>query len=157
MFKKRRAALLEAARKNGCAIVASATPQNVFYTTGFWGNGTVIIREDGTTLLTNPLEGERAKKHAKDCDVIISKMGESLKDLVLEHIGSKGKVCFDDVNMPLQFAIKKALKKDAIFNPELFYSVRRIKDEDEIYNIAQAGKIADKLYDYASTLIRPRI
>jgi len=157
MFKKRRASLLEATRKKGCAIVASATPQNVFYTTGFWGNGTAIIREDSTALLTNPLEGERAKKYAKDCDVIISKMGESLKDLVLKRIGSKGKVCFDDVNMPLQFAIKKALKEDVIFDPELFYSVRRIKDEEEISNIAQAGKIADKLHDYASTLIKPRM
>ena len=157
MFKKRRESLLEAARKKDCEMVASATPQNVFYTTGFWGNGTVVIGEDGTTLLTSSLEGERAKRHAKDCDVMISKMGESLKDLVLKHIGSKGKACFDDVDMSLQFAFKRALKEDAIFDPEIFYSVRRIKDEEEISNIAQAGKIADKLYDYASTLIEPRV
>ncbi|MEM3382580.1 MAG: aminopeptidase P family protein [Nitrososphaerales archaeon] len=157
MFKKRRESLLEAARKNGCNIVASATPQNIFYTTGFWGDGTVIIKEDGTSLLTNPLEGERAKKQAKDCDVIVSKIGKSLKDLVLEHISSKGKVCFDDVKMSLQFSIKEALKDNVIFDPNLFYSVRRIKDEEEIANIAQAGRIADKLYDYASVIIKPGI
>ncbi|MEM3437306.1 MAG: aminopeptidase P family protein [Nitrososphaerales archaeon] len=157
MFKKRRELLLEAARKNGCEIVASATPQNIFYTTGFWGSGTAIIKEDSTYLLTSPLEGERAKKNAKDCDVIVSKIGKSLKDLVLEYIGSKGKVCFDDVEMSLQFSIKKALKDDVIFDPDLFYSVRRIKDDEEIANITQAGKIADKLFDYISTIIKPRI
>jgi len=157
MFKKRRELLLEAARKNNCTMVASATPQNIFYITGFWGNGTAIIREDGTTLLTNPLEGERAKKYAKDCDIIISEMGKSLKDLVLEYIGSKGKVCFDNVDMSLQFSLKKALKDDVVFDPNLFYSVRKIKDEEEIANISQAGKIADKLYDYASTLVEPKI
>ncbi|MGB9659214.1 MAG: M24 family metallopeptidase [Nitrososphaerales archaeon] len=157
MFRKRRALLLEAARKNDCEIVASATPQNLFYTTGFWGDGTVIIRKDGTILLTSLLEGERAKKYAKDCDVIVSKMGRSLKDLVLEHISSKGKVCFDDVEMSLQFSLKKALKEDVMFDPNLFYSVRRIKDEEEIANIAQAGKIADKLHDYASAIIKPKM
>lgn len=157
MFKKRRELLLEAARKNNCEIVASATPQNIFYVTGFWGSGTVIIKEDNTILLTSPLEGERAKKLAKDCDIIVSKIGKSLKDLVLEYIGSKGKVCFDGVEMSLQFSIKKALKDDVVFDPNLFYSVRRIKDNEEIANIARAGKIADKLFDYASIIIKPRI
>lgn len=157
MFKKRRESLLEAARKKNCAIVASTAPQNIFFTTGFWGNGTVVISEDGTTLLTSSLEGERAKKHAKDCDVIISKTGENLKNIVSQHIGTKRKVCFDDVEMPLRFAFEKALREDVIFDPEIFFSVRRIKDEEEVFNMAQGGKITDKLYDYASTLIEPRI
>ncbi|MCP8304414.1 MAG: M24 family metallopeptidase [archaeon] len=157
MLTKRRRSLLERARKKGYDIVCSATPQNVFYTTGFWGDGTAVISQDGTTLFTNPLEGERAKRSAKDCDVIVSEMGKSLKELVLRHVSSKGKVCFDGVQMPLQIAIKKALKEDAIFDPDVFYSVRRIKDEGEISAIAQAGKIMDELFNHALTLIRPKV
>ncbi|NWG09159.1 MAG: M24 family metallopeptidase [Nitrososphaerales archaeon] len=157
MFKERRASLLRGARRLGCDMVASATPQNLFYTTGFWGDGTVIIDHDGTTLFTSPLEGGRARKHAKDCDVVTSGMGKSLKDMVIEYVVHKGKVCFDDVEMDLQFAIKKELKEKVVFDPDLFYSVRRVKDEEEINNIAQAGRITDKLYDYASSLIRPKV
>jgi Xaa-Pro aminopeptidase/Xaa-Pro dipeptidase len=157
MFKERRASLLRGARRLGCDMVASAMPQNLFYTTGFWGDGMVIIDQDCTTLFTSSLEGGRARKHAKDCDIVTSEIGESLKDMVIDHIVHRGKVCFDDVKMHLQFAIKKKLKEKVVFDPDLFYSVRRVKDEEEINNIAQAGRIADKLYDYASNLIRPKV
>ncbi|MCP8318329.1 MAG: aminopeptidase P family protein [Candidatus Methylarchaceae archaeon HK01B] len=157
MFTKRRRSLLEKARKKDCYIVCSATPQNVFYITGFWGDGTAVISEDGTTLFTNPLEGERAKRSVKDCDVIVSKIGESLKELVLRHVSSKGKLCFDDIQMPLQITIKKVLKDDVIFDPDIFHSVRRIKDEGEISVITQAGKIIDKLFSHVLTLIRPKV
>jgi len=157
MLTKRRRALLKSAREIGCNIVCSATPQNVFYITGFWGDGTIVISQDGTTLFTNPLEGERAKSSAKDCNVIVSEMGKSLQELVLSHLAPESKICFDDVQMNFKNTIKKVLKENVFFIPDIFYSLRRIKDEGEILAMVQCGKVIDELFDYALTLIRPKV
>ncbi len=157
MFIKRRRALIKSAMESGCNVVCAATPQNLFYVTGFWGDGTAVIDQDETTLFTNSLEGERAKLFARNCDVIVSEIGKSLRKMVLDNISTKGKVCFDGVQLPLQIAIKKVLKKDVIFNPDIFYSIRRIKDETEISALARAGQIMDGLLSYALSLIRPKV
>ena len=45
-------------------------PEDIFYLTGFWGEGFLVIIENYSKLIVPKLEYSRALRISKDCDVI---------------------------------------------------------------------------------------
>ena len=57
----RRLSLLEGAQSIGCDSLVACTPENMFYMTGFWGEGMAVLDGDKTTIVAPGLEAGRAE------------------------------------------------------------------------------------------------
>jgi Xaa-Pro aminopeptidase/Xaa-Pro dipeptidase len=154
MFKQRKKSLIKEAKSLDCCILAPTTPENIFYTTGFWGTGIALIEEDGnTTLFTNSLEGGLAKLRAKECEVMIVEF-EGLKN-IFDRIGLNSKICFDSTPIFLRKKIEKILITRPTFDPNVFYSVRKIKSEAEQSILKQGVKLVDEIFGDMVTRLKP--
>ena len=72
MKRIRRQTVLRYAKKTfNCDTIGAFTPENIYYLTGFWGEGAVVCNSDfETTLIVPKLEKERASSTTTDCDII---------------------------------------------------------------------------------------
>ena len=55
MFNFRKKRLLDNTFKNNCTNIISFQPENIFYLTGFWGEGVVLLNQNTTKLFTPEL------------------------------------------------------------------------------------------------------
>lgn len=156
MFNQRKAKLLEKASQKGCNIIGCCTPENIFYATGFWGEGNLLIQEDKTTLYVSSLEYQRASQFSKDCEVVIIPEGKNFPNVIAESI-RKRKIVFDDTSQSTSATLRRLLEDRVIFDPQSFYGVRVVKEAGEIEAISKASKVIDKLYDRSSEIIKPRL
>ena len=146
MIKQHRLNLLEHANKFGCNVIAAFQPENIFYLTGFWGEGIAICTESVTTLLAPKLEVGRALQESKECDVISTERGD---DLIYSFVSKveKKMICTDCSDHAIIRRIQDEIgTKSFIVNVEPFFLTRIIKDEEEIEMIEMAAKILDTLY-----------
>src|SRR5215204_1426811 len=125
MIKPRRLNLLEHANKFGCNVIAAFQPENIFYLTGFWGEGIAICKE---------------------CDVISTERGDDLIYSLISKVDKK-MICTDCSDYAIIRRIQDEIgAKSLIVNVEPFLLTRIIKDEEEIEMIEMAAKIIDTLY-----------
>ena len=61
-------------------------PEDIFYLTGFWGEGILVIFETYSKLIVPKLEYSRALRMSKDCDVISSERGKTLTDSLFNQL-----------------------------------------------------------------------
>ena len=66
MFRSRKRKLLENVSKINCKNILSFQPENIFYLTGFWGEGVVLMNQNTTKLFTPKLEYFRASEDSKN-------------------------------------------------------------------------------------------
>jgi len=150
MHRIHRQNVLNRAKKRfGCDTIAAFSPENIFYLTGFWGEGIATTNEERKTLLMTPkLETERAINTSNDCDIVTAERGGRLISQFLLAVKKK-KTCIDF----LDYSIFETLKRRAdnprglLQNSQPFYDARMIKDENEISSICRAAAILDKLYE----------
>jgi Xaa-Pro aminopeptidase/Xaa-Pro dipeptidase len=53
-------------------VIILDKPEDIFYLTGFWGEGIFVLSETFSRLIVPKLEYSRALRMSKDCDVISS-------------------------------------------------------------------------------------
>lgn len=151
---KRRRKLLEEVRKKSCSSVLAMTPPNIFYLSGFWGEGYLFFTEDEAHLIAAKLEYERAKTSALQVEVIKAErekeMMKEVKRLTKSH-----KVCVDDPPASKYLNLSKELNGNIMCNAELFYNVRMVKDEAEIGELIEGGKIMDRILNFVGETVRP--
>ena len=123
------------------------TPENIYYFTGFWGSGILLLSEGTVSLITSELEAARAIE-TSHCTVIKSNSLKSMLGLI-RRSAKKDRICFDDVNTSVLTRFQSVLGKDLAIDPELFYSIRRQKDEEEVKKIANTARCIDKLFGEA--------
>jgi Xaa-Pro aminopeptidase/Xaa-Pro dipeptidase len=70
MFSFRKKRLLNNIINTNCKNIISFQPENIFYLTGFWGEGIVLMNHNTTKLYTPKLEYFRALEDTKDCEII---------------------------------------------------------------------------------------
>ncbi len=130
-------------------------PENIFYLTGFWGEGVVIIDPDKTMLFAPQLEYDRAKNESKDCEIIRTDRGEKLIDDIRKKLDAQ-KFCTDCNDYQIIDKIKTQLsnKENMILDEDYFFKVRMIKDSEEIKLISHSAKIIDKLFQICSEEIK---
>ncbi len=155
MFKERRRRVVEQASRENCSHVIASTPQNIFYVTGFWGGGYAVLTNEGTTFVTGTLEGERARAHIADADVITVQRGRGMTDAVLPLLDGAQRVCVDDAPASLFNALSKKIQKGLTCAPQVFSLPRRVKDTHELTSLVEGGKIVDKLYEHAEEVVKP--
>ena len=150
MFTGRKKKLLENASKINCKNIISLQPENIFYLTGFWGEGVILMNHNTTKLFTPALEYFRAAEDSKECEIIkIEKRGSegTLLSLISE-LDNNCFYCIDNANYNLINQLKeKTGNNKIIVNEDPFFKTRSLKDEIEIKYIKQAANIIDKLYN----------
>lgn len=152
-MKERRRTLLKFAKKINCDTIVTFEPENLFYLTGFWGEGIGILENNGkTTIIAPELEVDRAKSESKECQVIKSQRGAALLTTLTPLLKTK-KICLDCQSYEIITSLKKFLPK-IIPNSEPFHQARMIKDEKEIQILRQASKILDEMFDLCTQKIK---
>ena len=138
MFKYRKKKLLENASKINCKNIISLQPENIFYLTGFWGEGVLLMNHNTTKLFTPTLEYFRALEDSKECEVIkTEKRGSdgALLSLISE-LDNNCFYCIDNANYNLINQLKeKTGNNKLIANEDPFFKTRSIKDEIEVKKI----------------------
>lgn len=137
-------------------IIVIDKPEDIFYYTGFWGEGIVIIDQDLNTKLIVPrLEHYRAQTTSRGCEVISSERGKVLTDSILKMIKSKTMICYGGNDYIIATTLTKHVGKQNFHIAEgLVQKIRQIKDKQEIEKIKTASKIIDRLFEIAQMEIK---
>src|SRR5918912_2695502 len=151
-MKERRSTILNHALQLGCSAVAAFEPENVFYTTGFWGEAIALCMQDETKLIAPKLEYVVAEKMSIDCKVVATERGSELLSTFVSYL-KNSKACIDCCDRSTVESIRK-LGGDIIVNSDPFFRTRRIKDSAEIKVITKASKIIDGLYEICEEEIK---
>jgi len=131
-------------------------PEDIFYFTGFWGEGILVILETLSSKLIVPkLEYTRALRRSKDCDVISSDRGKTLTDSLLNHLNENNVVFYNNNNYHIIKELgKKISRRNLVVDYNPVEKLRVIKDAQEIDKINKASKIIDKLFEVAINEIK---
>jgi Xaa-Pro aminopeptidase/Xaa-Pro dipeptidase len=151
MVKSKRERLLKKAEEKGFDAICAWAPENVYYTTEFWGSAISIIENDKTTLLTYNLEKDRAEASSKHCEVIAVERGLRIVKLLCSKLKGK-KVIFDEVPNFARNYLNQRLKY--IIDEDVFYSIRKVKDRFEIAKIKEAARVINELYKIATEICK---
>lgn len=121
-------------------------PTNIFYLTGFWGEGISLLDKNELSLIIPKLETERAKKSA-NCTIIESERGNMLNSLP----NIEGRVCTDCNDYNIMKSLEN--KFNLVYDKSIFDKVRMIKDDDEIKEISKAASLLDKLFAFVENKV----
>jgi Xaa-Pro aminopeptidase len=149
MFSSRKKKLLNNILTINCNSIISFQPENIFYLTGFWGEGVVLMNHNNTKLFTPKLEYFRALKDSKECEIIKTERGnDALISIISELDNNNDHYCTDNTNYNIINQIKEKIGHNKItVNEDPFFKTRSIKDKIEIKNIKKAANIIDNLYE----------
>ena len=138
-------------KDNKKSIIIMDRPEDIYYYTGFWGEGLLIILENLNSKLIVPrLERLRALKTSRQCDVVSSERGRVLIDSFLNFIGSSDIVYYGGSNYWIANIIAKHVgRRNLIPVEEQLKKIREIKDKQEIETIKIASRVIDKLFEIA--------
>ncbi|MCS7140904.1 MAG: aminopeptidase P family protein [Candidatus Nitrosocaldus sp.] len=147
--------VLDEAYRIGCSTVMAFEPEDVFYLTGFWGEGIAVLNQSGTRLIVPQLEADRARSVAR-CEVLEAERGSSMLDRALSLVGDGASVCTDCSDHSLFERMKVRLVESSRlrYSKDVFYNARRVKDGYEISIIERASSILDELFRVCEYLIR---
>ncbi|MFY9301546.1 MAG: aminopeptidase P family protein [Candidatus Nitrosotenuis sp.] len=152
-MKQRRKNLLKHAQEINCDVLVCFEPENLFYTTGFWGEAVSILERNGhATIITPDLEADRAKEESVDCTVIKAERGVGLVSSLANKI-KNAKVCTDCQSYATMELLKKSIPK-IIHSADPFYRAREIKDEREVAVLKKASGIIDEMYEVCTKKIK---
>ena len=138
------------------SIIIIDRPEDIYYYTGFWGEGLLIILENLNSKLIVPrLERLRALKTSRQCDVVSSERGRGLIDSFLNFIGSSDIVYYGGSDYWIANIIAKHVgRRNLVPGEEQLKRIREIKDKQEIETIKIASKVIDKLFELAEKEIK---
>ncbi len=147
-MKRRIDILKEKIIENGLDGYLVLNEVNMFYLIGFRGGSRLLIPKDGKSVLyVSKVNYEAAKDSVKTCTVQRIDYGEDIDKVLRDQLIDLGlrKIGFDV--MDAQTYIKNAkLQEKLDFYPkrEILWSMRQIKDSEELYFIKKAAEITSK-------------
>ncbi len=154
MLKDRKKNIVQSMSKNGFKTAVMFNPENVYYSTGFWGESVSVCTADNTKLFVPHLEVARAETESHDCEVIQTQRGEGLIKSLYPSL-SNTIACSDCNDFKTISTINSKIdKKNFVCDPDRFLIIRSIKDEEEINMIKRASQILDKLYQICTEEIK---
>jgi Xaa-Pro aminopeptidase/Xaa-Pro dipeptidase len=152
-MKERRSILLHHTQQiTGRTAIAAFEPENLFYLTGFWGEGIVICTNNSTKLIVPRLEYLRAQKTSVECEVLVTERGGQLFSSFIHELKDE-KACSDCSDYSTVESIRN-LGANMVVDTEPFFQTRRIKDDAEIRTISKASEILDHLFEICQEQIR---
>ncbi len=158
MFSFRKKRLLDNTFNINCKNIISFQPENIFYLTGFWGEGVILMNHDTTKLFTPKLEYFRALEDSKECEIIKTERGNDALISIISELDNNDYYCTDNTNYNIIYQLKEKIGHNkVIVNEDPFFQTRSIKDESEIKNIKKAANIIDNLYEICQEKIKEGI
>ena len=158
MFSFRKKRLLDNTFKINCKNIISFQPENIFYLTGFWGEGVVLMNHNTTKLFTPKLEYFRALEDSKECEIIKTERGNDALISIISELDNNDYYCTDNTNYNIIYQLKEKIGHNkVIVNEDPFFQTRSLKDESEIKNIKKAANIIDNLYGICQEKIKEGI
>jgi len=137
-------------------------PENIFYLTGFSGEGIAIITGQKNHIITDFRYIEQARYEATGFEIVEMKPGvsaflrayELAKELDLKNIGIES--C--SLTLKEYEELVANFKNIAVIKTEgLVEELRTIKDNNEISLIKAAQEITDKAFEHILTFIKPGV
>jgi len=148
---ERRKKVLSLAGEKRAKSVLATRPANIFYLTGFWGDGALVLDEGNASFYASSLEHGRAKSEAASCDVKLVKYGVSPLQAAKRSLS--GRVVTDSRdNLPLG---KSSPRLSIIYANDLFLRIRAVKDYEEQQLMRKAAAIHDKLFELVVETVKP--
>lgn len=160
-FETRRDRLWHAAVQEGLDLLLITNPINVTYLTGFSGDASyLLLTKSKTLLVSDGRYREQIKDECPSLDTFIRGPEKPLSDATIEQLNSftprtigfeSGHLTVADFQK-LSDGVKTADWKPGQDRVETF---RQIKDADEIAQIREAIKIAEKAFAIFRAMLRP--
>jgi len=150
---------LEAIGAEGCMLHA---PENMFYFSGYTGEGLIMLGRGGRYILTDSRYTEQAIKQAPDYEVIEynarlpfgKAVAEAAANLKVERLG------FENATLTVSaFENLKPILSEYTLLPmnDMGMQLRAVKDAGEIEVIRRVCHITDLAYDELKKIIRPGV
>ena len=149
----RRRSLLDGARDMGCDSLVACNPENVFYVTGFWGEGIAVLNEDGATIVAPGLEAPRAEAESRDCSVVSAARGAEMIPAVAALLDG-AEPCTDCSDYSTMMLLQKDIQ-NMRHGPAPFRNSRMIKDAGEIRILEEASRLIDGMFEMCAQSIAP--
>lgn len=146
--------------KNLDAIFISK-PENMFYISGFTGEGFVIVMQDRINLFTDFRYMEQAKKEASETEIIditTTSLSKNFKNIIqncdIKNLGIES----DHLTIKNYYRLKDHFRNINLIRAEnIIEELRIIKDSKEITAIKKAQEITDKTFLHIIDHIRPGV
>ncbi len=139
---------IEKSKKRPSAFLVT-NPKNIFYLTGFTGEGILFSTPEQNYLITDSRYTEQANREISDCRIITQDMKQDdaqtkslcrlINDLKIDNLGFESEAL--QVNLYLKYQnIKPKIKLQPFQN--IIEEMRIVKDADEIEMLEKSAKIA---------------
>ncbi|MEM2577648.1 MAG: Xaa-Pro peptidase family protein [Candidatus Bathyarchaeia archaeon] len=153
--------LREKVIEKGFEAILLSDEKNIYYLTGFMWGAKLLVPVDGNSVLfVNSVNYETAKNFARNVEVELVKIGEKVEKRVLNMILERGlkSIGFDKMDAAEYQKMKNSLN-GAKIEPlgEVLWSLRRIKDEEELALIRRAAALTSRGMSRALEVIRPGV
>lgn len=162
MFQARIKNLTDKLFENNINGLIVSKPENLYYITGFSGEGLTIITGQNNYIITDFRYTEQAKHEATGFEIVETRPGLShfliayklIKELDLQTIGveSHSLTVKEYDELAAIFKNIKLIKTDGLIE-----ELRAIKDAHEIDFIKTAQKITDKAFEHIIEYIKPEV
>lgn len=160
-FSLRRDKLRKLLAAAGIESLLVTNDTNVTYLTGFTGDDSyLLVRPDGQTFITDPRYTQQLSEECSGLDVEVRQPGTKMHDSVVKALQEAGvrKVGIEAGAMSVAFYHKlRELLKDAEIaaTDGLVEELREIKDAEEITEIREAIRIAERAFGVIRASLRP--
>ncbi|ADL08080.1 M24 family metallopeptidase [Thermosediminibacter oceani] len=136
-------------------------PENIFYISGFDGEGFLVVTRERALLFTDFRYIEQAKKECPDFEVVefesvspFKKCADEIKSIGLKNLAFEGHY----LTVKFYEELKSFLDGVEVIKTDgLIEELRTIKDEVELEIIKKAQEITDKAFEHILDYIRPGV
>ncbi len=159
-MKDRIAALREAADLSEGRAALVSKPSNVFYLSGFTGEGTLLLTPFSQTIITDSRYTEQAEKQAAGFQVEMTLKGVSRSSIVYRVLKNEG--CRELLYEDDEYTVRAFSEMQQEMQEVSFLSLSNVperlrtrKDEGEVSLISEACDISCRAFDWLLGEIRP--
>jgi Xaa-Pro aminopeptidase len=160
-YQLRRDRLRQAVRRAGAEVILVTDFTNVTYLTGFTGDDSyLVVRDEGEVILSDPRYTTQIGEECPGLDMQIRKpgvtmlqaMAKVLKSAKIQRLAVEG----DSINVSTLERIRSELPSlETVTTSGLVERLRRIKDKEEIAQMRQAVRYAEKGFAAVRATIHP--
>lgn len=144
----------------GLDALLVASPYNRRYLSDFTGTaGVLLVSSTGAHVIVDGRYTDQARSQAKDFTVLehnknlLEVLSHLLKELNVKKLGYEA----DHTSVTQLNTYQKTLQTDLISTSNIVESLRIIKTEEELVLMREAGRIAERAFEYVLGIIKPGI
>jgi Xaa-Pro aminopeptidase len=160
-FQGRRKKLASAVRRAGVDAILVTDYTNVTYLTGFTGDDSYLVIGEGVTvMLSDPRYSQQIAEECPDVDVALRDPGTNLVS-VAEKVIRRAKIArlaveATSMTLDLHDRLAEALSSSELIPKRgMVETLREVKDREEIEEIREAIRIAEKAYGVIRASLLP--